>query len=103
MVAADYGYHALSGTYTFRSGGETSTLILRQDRTFEQELIRNGTARRAQGTWYRFGEGGIAFSGWEVGSDNEVHGRVEKIVLELIPTIVFGADDGPRFTKQPFR
>ena len=106
-IAADYDYGALSGTYTLRSGGETSTLVLRADRTFEQELIRNGSTRRAQGTWRRFGEGGVSFSGQflgrEVESDGEVYGQVEKTFLELIPTIVFGPDDGgPRFTKRLF-
>jgi hypothetical protein len=110
-VAADYGYRAVSGTYVLRRDGETSTLVLRQDRSFQQELTQDGKRTRAQGTWRRFGEGNIAFSKeflkasvQETGSDEEVYGRVEKKFLGLIPSIVFDPDSGgPTFHKKLFR
>jgi hypothetical protein len=111
MVAADYGYKAVSGTYTLRNNGETSILVLRRDRSFQQELVHAGKTERAQGTWRRFGEGGIAFSrgflradGQEAGSDVEVYGRVEKKALGLLPSIVFDPEPGgPIFQKDLFR
>jgi hypothetical protein len=62
VVAADYGYGALSGTYILQSGPETSTLILRENRTFEQQQSHMGRVERVRGTWRRVGEAGIAFS-----------------------------------------
>src|ERR1017187_6642589 len=55
--AADYGYSAVSGTYTFHENGEHSTLVLLESRVFRQELSRSGVVERAEGTWRRFGEG----------------------------------------------
>lgn len=62
MVAADYGYGAVSGTYTLRREGESSTLVLRRDRTLQQQLSHAGEDILSQGTWLRRGEGGIEFS-----------------------------------------
>ena len=61
-VAADYGYRAVAGTYTFERGTERSILILHRDQSFEQELSRAGSIRRTRGRWRRVGEGGVAFS-----------------------------------------
>jgi hypothetical protein len=61
-VAADYGYRALSGTYTFSSNEERSTLILKSDHSFQQELSVHGKLESATGTWRRIGESGVAFS-----------------------------------------
>jgi hypothetical protein len=113
VIAADYGYAALSGTYVLQSGPETSTLILRQNRTFEEQQSRMGRVERVRGTWHRFGEAGIAFSHeflntqqQSPGPDGEVYGRVEKRCLGLIPYIVLDPADsgGSTFRKQrPFR
>jgi len=111
MVAADYGYQAVSGTYRFQQGGESSTLILKRDRTFLQERNRQGEIERAQGVWHRSGEGGIEFSKEFLSisqvspeSDGFTYGEVQKSFLELIPSIVLGPnrDHGPRFHKQFF-
>src|ERR1700733_14315567 len=61
-VAADYSYGAVSGTYTLSLNGEMSTLILNKDRSFQQELSRDGKVERTQGSWRRLGEGGVVFS-----------------------------------------
>lgn len=61
-VAADYGYRAVSGTYTFEQGPERSTLILHRDQLFEQELKKAGQVERTHGTWRRTGEGSVVFS-----------------------------------------
>lgn len=61
-VAADYSYGAVSGTYPLSLNGEVSTLILNKDRSFQQELSRDGKVERTQGSWRRLGEGGVVFS-----------------------------------------
>ena len=61
-VASDYSDTAISGRYTFAHAGVQCTLVLGPDHTFTQELKRDGTVRRATGTWRRVGEGGVSFS-----------------------------------------
>jgi hypothetical protein len=61
-VASDYGDGVVSGTYRLAQNGETSTLVLKPDHTFQQELSEHGKVKRATGTWRRIGEGGITFS-----------------------------------------
>jgi hypothetical protein len=111
VVAADYGYGALSGTYILQSGPETSTLILRENRIFEQQQSHMGREERVRGTWRRVGEAGIAFSHeflntqqQNPGLDREVYGGVEKRRLGLIPYIVLDPVDSssPTFRKQFF-
>jgi hypothetical protein len=84
-AAADYGYRAVSGTYTFTSNEERSTLVLKSDRSFQQELSRHGKVERATGTWRRIGESGVAFSkeflivaGQEPGADGTAYGKFHK-------------------------
>jgi len=108
MVAADYGYGAVSGTYTLRREGESSTLVLRRDRSFQQESSHAGKNVRSQGTWRRFGEGGVAFSreflklsGQEIGDNGEVYGNVGKSFLGLRLWIAFEPDKGgPRLFRK---
>jgi hypothetical protein len=109
MVAADYGYSMVAGTYVYKHAGESSTLVLNTDRTFMQQRVRSGMVEQGRGEWYRYGEGGIGFSeGFlpvadiHAGSDRKIHGQVAKKILNLIPAIVFGDDwvHGPRFTRQ---
>jgi hypothetical protein len=112
IVAADYGYAALSGTYILQSGPDTSTLILRENRTFEQEQSHMGRVEHVRGTWRRSGEAGIAFSHEFLStqpqkpvSDGEVYGQVEKRCLGLIPYIALDSADpgGPTFRKTLFQ
>ena len=109
--AADYSDNAIAGTYTYAGNGETSTLVLKRDQTFQQELNRGGTSEHAQGTWHRTGESGVDFSKEFVPvarvkaeSDGYTHGEVRKIFLELVPVIVLGPDrdNGPRFHRSLF-
>jgi len=110
-VAADYGYSAVSGTYTLQRNGETSTLLLRPDRSFQQEVSHGENVERAQGSWRRVGQGGVVFSkeflktaGQEVRPDGEVDGEVEKRCLGLFVSIAFNPDrGGPTFHKKLFR
>jgi hypothetical protein len=111
VFAADYSYSAVSGTYSFRSGGETSTLVLKKDKTFVQERKSHGRTEIAHGNWYRIGEGGVEFSKdfLPVGhvfpeSDGSTYGHVEKVFFELVPSIVLGTDSvhGPRFHRRLF-
>jgi hypothetical protein len=107
--AADYSYGAVSGAYVYRSDDVTSTLVLKADRSFLQEVRLQGKVQRTQGSWTRVGEGGIDFSheflavgGIYPESDGFTHGEVQKSFLDLIPSVVLGADreHGPRFHRQ---
>jgi hypothetical protein len=61
-AALDYSDSVASGTYSLAQNDETSTLVLKPDHKFQQDLIHSGKAQHAEGTWRRFGEGGIEFS-----------------------------------------
>jgi len=110
MVAADYSYSAVSGTYTYRLNGETTTLVLRKDHSFQEELIHQGKISHAQGSWHRPGEGGIGFStaflkvpGEEFDADGNAHGYIHKS-FGLFFSITLAPDPGgPRFHKKLFR
>jgi hypothetical protein len=85
VVAADYSYRAVAGTYKLETNNASSTLVLREDQTFEETLDEHGLQKISQGTWRRIGEGGIVFSntflstpGREAQTDGEVFGEVEK-------------------------
>jgi hypothetical protein len=62
-IASNYDYAALSGTYIFTGSGQSSTLVLKSDSTFQQELRHGNVTDHATGTWRRFGEGGVVFAG----------------------------------------
>jgi hypothetical protein len=108
-VAANYDYDALAGTYVFRGNGETSTLYLRVDRTFSQELSRSGEVRKSQGHWHRSGESGVSFSseflkvsGEEMDAEGTAYGFFEK-TFGLFPTLVLAPlTNGPQFHKKLF-
>jgi hypothetical protein len=111
-VAADYSYKAVSGTYDLRGSGETSTLVLKPDRSFQQDLVRAGKSEHAEGSWHRSGEGGIDFSkeflkvtGQEMEPDGGFAGHIEKS-LGLFVSIELNANPapgGPTFHKRLFR
>ena len=61
-IYADYGDSVTSGTYHLAQNGETSTLVLKPDHSFQQELSKLGRVEHAVGTWQRIGEGGVTFS-----------------------------------------
>jgi hypothetical protein len=62
VIASDYSDTAASGTYGLVHDGVRSTLVLRPDHSFRQEVSDSGGIRRAEGTWGRVGEGGVVFS-----------------------------------------
>jgi hypothetical protein len=100
-VAADYGYSAVSGTYTLQRSGEASTLVLRPDHSYRQEVVRAGRVEHAQGSWRRIGEGGVVFSneflkvtGQEIRADGQAYGYVKKRWLGLLMSIQFNPDPG---------
>jgi len=62
LVASDYSDAAASGTYRLAYNGMESTLVLQPDHRFRQEVVESGGIQKADGTWRRVGEGGVAFS-----------------------------------------
>ena len=106
-VAANYEYSALAGAYVFQGNGETCTLYLRPDHTFVQELNRSGEFRESQGSWHRYGEAHVSFSGEfirlsgeETNSAGQVHGQFDK-QFGIITTLVMAPiPNGPRFHKK---
>ena len=110
VIAANYDYGALAGTYVLNRDAERCTLDLRSDRTFTEELVRAGRVQRAQGTWHRYGESHVSFSreflttsGEEVNADGETHGEFSK-TLGLLPCLTLAPlPDGPKFRKKLLR
>jgi hypothetical protein len=110
VVAADYDYQALSGTYIFSGGGEQCTLHLRPNETFTQVLSRGGKSQSVQGTWHRYGESHVSFSkeflplvGEDLNPLGEPHGQFDK-TLGFFPALTLAPlPDGPTFRKQLFR
>lgn len=108
-IAANYDYGALSGTYEFRGGGETCTLRLNSDRTFQQVVFHSGVTRKSQGQWLRYGEAHVSFSsefltlpGEELNQEHEAHGQFEK-TIGLFPKLVLAPiPDGPKFHRLLF-
>jgi len=91
-VASDYSDSVVSGTYHLAQNGETSTLILKPDHSFQQELNRSGNVRQAKGTWSHVASyGGLEFSkdflavtGQELGANGLAYGDLNK-VLGIFP------------------
>ena len=106
-VAADYGDGVTSGTYHLNQNDQKSTLVLRSDHSFQQDLSERGEVKHATGTWRRVGEGGIAFSkeflnvsGQEPGADGTAYGDIHKdfgflvsITLSQYHVLWYGRDD----------
>jgi hypothetical protein len=94
-VASDYGDGVASGTYHFARGDERSTLTLKPDHSFQQELNRQGQAERSEGTWRRSGMAGIEFSkeflrvsGQEIHSDGTAFGEMQKTLGFLVSIVL---------------
>ena len=109
-VASNYDYGGLAGTYVFHGKGETCSLHLYADRTFDQELRRGSEIRRAHGHWHRFGESGVSFpnefsrlSGEELNGSGEAYGWFQR-ALGLFPALeVAPSPGGLRFHRSLFR
>ncbi len=109
VMAANYDYAALAGTYVLNQNGDTCTLRLRANRTFNEELIRAGKAQTAEGAWYRNGEAGVSFSkeflmmaGQVPNASGESYGRFNK-ELGLLTTLKLAPDQGgPTLRKRLF-
>jgi len=85
IIASDYSDSVAFGTYHLAQNDETSTLILKSDHSFQQELRKHGRVERAAGNWRRIGESGVAFSkeflvvsGQEPGADGVAYGDIHK-------------------------
>ena len=100
---------AVSGTYTLQLNGEASTLVLRLDHTFQQQLGRAGKVEHSEGTWRVSGEGHIAFSGEflklsgeEMSPAGQAYGQI-KNWFGLISITLAPNPNGPTFHKKLFR
>lgn len=100
VIASDYSYGAISGTYKQDRTIEQSALVLRKDQSFQQEVIHNGITKHAKGSWRRLGEGRVVFSqefitlpSLKRRSDGEVDGEIKKR-FGLFPYIVFDPQPG---------
>lgn len=87
VVAMDYEDHVAVGKYSYKGSGESSTLVLNPDHTFQQSLRSGSDEQHSEGTWRRSGEGGISFSkeflvvaGDEPRPDETTFGDMEKIL-----------------------
>ncbi len=85
IIASDYSDAVTSGTYSLVQQDERSTLVLRPDHTFAQEVNAPGRIRQTAGTWRRLGEGGVEFSkeflalhGQELAPDGTSYADMEK-------------------------
>jgi hypothetical protein len=90
-VASDYSDGVVSGTYRLTQNDETSTLVLKPDHSFQQELNHSGKTEHAEGNWHRVGQGGISFSkeflrvsGQELGPDGTAFSDVHKTLGFLV-------------------
>lgn len=61
-VAMDYTDHVAVGRYSYKGNGESSSLVLNPDHTFDQTRTIGSEEQRSKGTWRRSGEGGYSFS-----------------------------------------
>jgi hypothetical protein len=61
-AAMNYGDSVAVGKYRFNGNREVSTLVLKPDHSFQQDLQIGSVKGHGEGTWRRIGEGGIAFS-----------------------------------------
>jgi hypothetical protein len=92
-AASDYGDGVSSGTYYLAQDGETCTLILKPDHSFQQVLNRSGNVQHAEGTWRHVSLlGGLAFSkeflvvtGQELGANGLAYGDLNKKLFGLFP------------------
>ena len=109
FIASDYSDGVASGVYHLSQNGETSTLILKPDHSFQQVLDRSGEVRHAEGTWRHVGGyGGIAFSkelmvmiGQELGADGTAYGNLKKPFGLFPPSITLSTYDVEWYGKVP--
>lgn len=98
VAASDFDDGVIAGTYHLAGDGETSTLHLNRDHTFDERLNRDGAVQNARGTWRSNSPfGGVVFSrdflplrGEEPGSDGLTYAGINKVLglypVELLPS-----------------
>ena len=110
VASSDYSDAAASGTYRLAHNGVRSTLVLRPDHSFRQQVSDSSGIRRADGTWRRVGEGGIAFSrdfltfpGEQRGEDGTAYsdmqrkfGILVRLSLRTYQVVWYGSTDPAR-------
>ena len=109
VQAGDFSDSDVSGTYILQQNDETSTLILRPDHSFQQEVVETGKVTRADGIWRVSGEGHIAFSaeflrvhGEQVSPAGQAYGQIHNW-FGLVSITLPPDPSGPRFRRKLFR
>jgi hypothetical protein len=109
VEAGNFSDSKMSGGYILQQGGETATLILGRDHSFQQTLDHSGAVRRAEGSWRVGGEGHIAFSreflqvsGEEMSPVGQGYGQIENW-FGLVSITLAPNPNGPRFHKKLLR
>jgi hypothetical protein len=110
IEAENYSEGAMSGRYTFHHGAESSTLVLKPDHTFKQELVSAGITKHAEGSWRVIGLGHISFtrefltvSGEEFCYEEPACGMVRNNFGVVSFSLGLTPDIGPTFHKTWFR
>lgn len=108
VVAANYDYSALAGTYSRDMAGERCVLQLRPDETFTQMVVRGGQTRTVQGRWRRYGMAHVSFSsefipltGEDLNPLGEAHGQFDKM-LGLFPSLTLAPLPGGPSLRRSF-
>lgn len=106
LEAGNIGESSIAGTYTIAADGDSSVLVLKPDHTFRQELVRQGKADNAEGSWRLFGEAGIAFSegfmrlpGQTISQDGTAYGQV-KNTFGAVSIALAPIPGGPTFHRK---
>jgi hypothetical protein len=111
VEAGNFSDSNVPGTYVFQQNGERSTLILRADHSFQQQLEVEGRVSRASGSWRLFpsdSQSHIGFSkeflklsNQKINPDGTAYGGLENI-FGLLSITLGPSPDGPTFRKKWF-
>jgi hypothetical protein len=109
VEADNFNDEKISGTYTFHSNSVASTLVLKSDHGFWQQLYDGEGVKRAEGSWRVSGEGHIEFSpeflsvpGQDMSFGGQAYGQINN-TLGLVSITLAPNQNGPNFRKKLFK
>jgi hypothetical protein len=110
VEAGNFSDSNVPGTYVLQQNRERSTLILRADHSFQQQLDVEGRVSHASGSWdlfpadsqshIEFSKEFLKLSGQELAPDGTAYGQLENMFGLL--SITLAPNDGPTFRKKWF-